>query len=179
VTGPLNGNGGNISIAADSLIMNTGFIQANTAATNASGGLVSISTQNLLPSGNTLLLGGSTLQTFDPGIFGFNVIQAAAPTGISGVVQISSPTLDLSASLVGLDTRMMEDDQLARHPCDNTGGSSLISVGRGGLPPSAEDFLSPGQYSMVPIASPVSAASIPFIRKVTPMAAYFTCQGAK
>jgi filamentous hemagglutinin family protein len=170
VTG-LTGNGGDISIAATSLVMNTGFIQANTAAANASGGLVSITAQNLIPSGNTLFLGGSTPHVFLPGTFGYNVIQAAAPTGVSGVVQISSPTLDVSASLVGLNTRMMKNDQMARHPCENVGGSSLSSVGRGGLPLTGSDFLSPGQlYGQGFIASvpPVASSRSMRIAALTP-----------
>lgn len=163
VTG-LAGNGGDISIAANSLIMNTGFVQANTAAANASGGLVSISAQNLIPSGNTLFLGGDTPHAFQPGVFGFNVIQAAAPTGISGMVQISSPTLDVSASLVGLNTRMMRNDDIARHPCENTGGSSLSSVGRGGLPLTGTDFLSPGQLLGPGSVSRPPAAGAPPLR---------------
>ena len=72
--------------------MNSGFVQANTAAANASGGTVSISALNLIPAGNTIFIGGNTPYAFQPGIFGFNVIQAAAPTGISGTIH-TSPTL--------------------------------------------------------------------------------------
>jgi filamentous hemagglutinin family protein len=133
VTGSDNGNGGNIRITADSLILNTGFIQANTKAANASGGNVSITTQNLVASGNTLFLGGNTPYTYQSGVFGVNVIQAAAPTGISGTVQISTPKLDVTTSLVGLDTRLI-NAQVARRLCENTRGSSLVPVGRGGLP---------------------------------------------
>jgi len=178
VTG-LSGNGGNISIATDSLVMNTSFIQANTAAANASGGLVSISAQNLIPSGNTLFVGGSTPYAYQPGVFGFNVIQAAAPTGISGVVQISSPTLDVSASLVGLNTRAMTGDALARHPCENTGGSSLAAVGRGGLPLTGVDFLSPGQLSHFGFTAPTRspAAGPSSVRTVIRTAALAPCAG--
>ncbi|NMQ07851.1 filamentous hemagglutinin N-terminal domain-containing protein [Candidatus Accumulibacter phosphatis] len=146
VTGSDNGNGGNIRITADSLILNTGFIQANTKAANASGGNVSITTQNLVASGNTLFLGGNTPYTYQSGVFGVNVIQAAAPTGISGTVQISTPKLDVTTSLVGLDTRLI-NAQVARRLCENARGSSLVPVGRGGLPPGGADYLSPGQIS--------------------------------
>jgi filamentous hemagglutinin family protein len=157
----LSGNGGNITISAESLIMNTGFIQANTAAANASGGLVSITVDNLIASGGSLFLGGNTPHSYQPGVFGFNVIQAAAPTGVNGVVQISSPRLDLTSSLIGLDTRLL-NAQVARRLCGNSGGSSLVPVGRGGLPLVGADYLSPGQISGLDfIASPV--ASIPVV----------------
>lgn len=145
VSGSINGNGGNIAIAAETLVMKTGFIQANTAAPNANGGFVSIAAQNLIPSGNTLFVGGNTPYAFAPGAFGLNVIQAAAPTGVSGEIQISSPTLDVAATLVGLNAQMTRSDRLARRPCENLGGSSLAVTGRGGLPSSGADLLSPGQ----------------------------------
>jgi large exoprotein involved in heme utilization and adhesion len=137
----VTGNGGNITINANSLVLNTGFIQANTAAANASGGTVTIAAQNLIPSGNTLFIGGNTPYTFQPGIFGFNVIQAAAPTGVSGTIQTTSPTLDLSSSLSGLNTQQIDTGGLGRSPCQATGGSSLSQTGRGGLPPSARGLL--------------------------------------
>jgi hypothetical protein len=114
---------------------------ANTAAANASGGTVLIAARNLLPSGNTLFLGGSTPYTYQPNIFGFNVIQAAAPTGLSGAVRTSTPVLDVSGSLSGLNTQMIDTGGLGRSPCQVTGGSSLAQSGRGGLPPSARGLL--------------------------------------
>lgn len=159
VKGLKNGNGGNINVFANTLIMKSGFIQANTAAANASGGLVSITTQTLTPSGNSLFLGGNTIYNFLPGIFGYNVIQAAAPSGVTGVVQISSPIWDVSASLIGLDTRKLKGGQIARHLCEYAGGSSLVSVGRGGLPWGASDFLSSGLFSGENLVSQPSAES--------------------
>lgn len=137
----LTGNGGNITINANSLILNTGFILADTAAPGASGGTVLIAAQNLIPSGNTLFLGGNTPYAYQPGIFGFNVIQAAAPTGVSGSVQTTTPVLDVSGSLSGLNTQVLDTGGLGRNPCQTTGGSSLAQSGRGGLPPSARGLL--------------------------------------
>uniref|UniRef100_UPI0025843F8E beta strand repeat-containing protein n=1 Tax=Accumulibacter sp. TaxID=2053492 RepID=UPI0025843F8E len=176
VNGRENGNGGNIRITADSLILNTGFIQANTAAANASGGDVSITTQNLVASGNTLFLGGSTPHTFQPGVFGINVIQAAAPTGISGTVQISTPKLDVTSSLIGLDTRLI-NAQVARRLCENTRGSSLVPVGRGGLPLGGADFLSPGQISGIGFVTSPSV-SLPTVRASLRTNAFTPCLAA-
>jgi len=137
----LTGNGGNIASNANALVLNTGFIQANTAAANAIGGTVSIATQNLVPSGNTLFLGGSTSYPYQPGVFGFNVIQAAAPTGVSGAVQTTTPVLDVSGSLGGFYVQVIDTGGLSRSPCQTTEGSSLAQSGRGGLPPSASGLL--------------------------------------
>jgi len=127
------GNGGNISISADALAMNTGFIQANTFASNASGGLVNLNLKTLAASGNSAFVGGQSPYLFAPAVFGFNVIQAAAPTGVSGAVQITSPVLDLSGSLGRLNTQVADPAQLGRTPCQTTGGSSLVQAGRGSL----------------------------------------------
>jgi filamentous hemagglutinin family protein len=135
------GNGGNIAISADALVLKSGFVQANTAAVGASGGLVNISVSTLLASGNSLFSGGSIPLPFQPSAYGFNVIQAAAPTGLSGVINITSPVLDLSGSLHGIVAPVIDTGGLGRSPCHNLAGSSLALVGRGGPPPSARGLL--------------------------------------
>ncbi len=136
-------NGGDIHVQADNLLLKTGFIQANTAASHASGGNVSLTVKNLVPSGNTLFLGGQTVYRFAPYVFGFNVIQAAAPTGISGDIRISAPTLDLAGALGGLETKRVDSGGLGRSPCQASAGSSFVQTGRGGFAPSARDLLGP------------------------------------
>jgi filamentous hemagglutinin family protein len=135
------GNGGDIGVQANALILDTGFIQANTAANNAAGGAVAIDVRMLVPSGNSLFVGGQTPLDFGYGVFGLNVIQAAAPTGLSGTIQIASPALDISGSLTGLNTDMIDTGGLGRNPCQVTGGSSLSQPGRGGLPASGRGLL--------------------------------------
>ena len=138
-----SGNGGDIGVKADVLVMNSGFIQANTAALAASGGNVSIDVGALIPSGNTLTLGSRSSHAFAPGLFGYNVIEAAAPDGISGNVQVSSPALDLAGALGGLSTAMIDFGALGKDPCRVGVGSSLTPVGRGGLPPTAGGLIRP------------------------------------
>lgn len=81
---------------------------------------------------------------FNPQVFGLNVIQAAAPTGLSGTVQLNSPVLDLSSSLGRLGAPELDVAQLGRTPCQATSGSSLARVGQGGLPVSFRGLLGPG-----------------------------------
>ena len=138
-----SGNGGDISIQANALVMNSGFIQANTAAASAVGGAVNIDVNALIPTGNSLFLGGSTPYTFQPDVFGFNVIQAAAPTGLGGNVQVTSPALDLSGKVTPLKARSIGSSGVARSPCQATGGSSLAQSGRGGFAPRAGNLLGP------------------------------------
>lgn len=135
------GNGGNITIGADTMLLKTGFIQANTAARNASGGTVAIDVGALVASGGTLFVGGLDPLVFSPGVFGYNVIQAAAPTGVSGTIAITSPVLDISGSLRGLNAQLIDSGGLGRDPCQATAGSSLAPAGRGGLPSSARALL--------------------------------------
>ena len=137
----LTGNGGDILINADVLLLDTGFIQANTGAANARGGRVNLNLQNLVTSGNSLLVGGSVQNVFQPGVFGYNVIQAAAPSGLSGAVQITTPALDVSGSLSGLSAQVLDTGGLGRNPCQVTRGSSLAQTGHGGLSVSARGLL--------------------------------------
>jgi filamentous hemagglutinin family protein len=53
-----SGNGGDITINVPYIVMNTGAIQANTAALRASGGNVTIDAQALIPSFQSFVLGG-------------------------------------------------------------------------------------------------------------------------
>ena len=138
-----SGNGGDIGVKSDVLVMNTGFIQANTAALAASGGNVFIDVGALIPSGSTLTLGSRSAHAFAQGVFGYNVIEAAAPDGISGNVQVSSPALDLAGALGGLTTAMIDFGALGKDPCRVGAGSSLTPVGRGGLPPTAGGLIRP------------------------------------
>ncbi|MBI5910175.1 MAG: filamentous hemagglutinin N-terminal domain-containing protein [Betaproteobacteria bacterium] len=138
-----SGNGGDISLNAQALVMNTGFIQANTAAQAASGGNVFIDVGALIPSGSTLTLGSRSAHAFAQGVFGYNVIEAAAPDGISGAIQVSSPALDLAGALGGLSTAMIDFGALGKDPCRVGAGSSFTPVGRGGLPPTVSGLIRP------------------------------------
>jgi hypothetical protein len=88
-------------------------------------------------SNNTILTGGDTPLSFQSGL---NVIQAAAPDGVSGNIDIITPQLDISGDLIDLDSALLNVDDLAQNPCATTGGkqSTLVSLGRGGLPESPE-----------------------------------------
>jgi filamentous hemagglutinin family protein len=135
------GNGGDITIATRGLVMDTGFVQANPAADNAAGGNVNVNVAFLITSGNTIFVGGAQPIEFQTGVFGLNVIQAAAPTGVSGTISITTPSLDVSAGLTALSARVLDDTGLGRSLCETSGGSALAQAGRGAMPPSARGFL--------------------------------------
>lgn len=137
----LAGNGGDISVRAGALAFDTGFIQANTAARGAAGGNIFIDVPNLLASGNNLRVGGNVQNSFRSNVFADNIIQAAAPDGVNGEINISAPALDISGNLAALATPVLDAGSLGRNPCQTTSGSSLSWVGRGGLPASAREPL--------------------------------------
>jgi filamentous hemagglutinin family protein len=138
-----HGNGGDINIQADSLVMQSGFIQANTAGVGASGGNVNIRVRTLVPSGSFVLIGGNTPLAFQPGVFGPNVIQAAAPTGLSGTIETTTPTLDVAGHLIALNAGAVDLARVAKDPCRLGTGNSFTSVGRGGLRPTATGMIRP------------------------------------
>jgi large exoprotein involved in heme utilization and adhesion len=139
VTGT-SGNGGDINIDVPYVVLNTGAIQSNTAASHASGGNLTIDAQAVIPTYESFILGGNAVR-FDPASEGLNVVQAAAPDGVSGVLAVTEPTLDLGNSMTGLVGKPSTPTVLGRSPCSYRRGSSLSVAGRGGLPISARDPL--------------------------------------
>lgn len=135
-----SGNGGDIAIAGSGLILDSGFIQANTAASGASGGNVDIKTPALIPSGNSLFVGGNTPFQFQP-FSGLNVIQAAAPDGVGGTISTSTPQLNLNAMLTNLVVESFDSNVLNRDMCAVSESSSLMQSGRGAQPLRARDLL--------------------------------------
>jgi filamentous hemagglutinin family protein len=147
VEGNNNGNGGDISLNASALAMNTGFIRANTNAPHATGGRVSVDVRGLLVSGNGLILGGNVPIDFQPDAFALNVIQAAAADGVSGLVDVTSPALDIAGSLKGLSAEFIDFGALGKDLCRVGAGSSLTPIGRGGLRPSTSGTIRPEGHS--------------------------------
>jgi filamentous hemagglutinin family protein len=133
VLGTTNGNGGDIRITVPYIVLDSGVIQANTTAPKASGGDVVISAQALIPSFEYDVLGGNIV-SFDSAISGENVVQAAAPDGVSGTLDLTKPTLNLGSALLGLTGTPSTPIALSRSLCTYRRGSSLAVAGRGGLP---------------------------------------------
>jgi large exoprotein involved in heme utilization and adhesion len=136
----MNGNGGNIDITSNYLVLDSGFIQANTFAQGGSGGLVNINVGTLLPSGNSLFVGGNTPFLFQP-FSGINVIQAAAPSGLNGQINTTAPQLNLSGTLATLIVQSFDPASISRNLCAIGESSSLAQSGKGGLRRQAKDGL--------------------------------------
>ncbi|WPL17927.1 hypothetical protein Thiowin_02970 [Thiorhodovibrio winogradskyi] len=139
----LLGNGGDITLTPEQLILEGGFIRANTRAANASGGDIHIGSQALIASGNQIEIGGNERQVFSPGS-GRNIIQAAAPQGVQGEISVTTPELDMTASLVPLRAPFQDTNAILSDLCqltDTREASALIELGSGGLPPDAGEPL--------------------------------------
>ncbi|MDD2759363.1 MAG: filamentous hemagglutinin N-terminal domain-containing protein [Methylomonas sp.] len=130
------GNGGNINVTSDILVMTNGIVQANAASGN--GGDISSKVAALIPSSSTLLLGGTTPILWLP-FSGLNVIQAASQTGIAGTVNVTSPQLNLSGILANLGTPQFDFNELDQDYCELGLDSSLTRKGAGGLLPKSSD----------------------------------------
>lgn len=136
-----SGNGGDITIDAPIMLMDNGFIQANTAGVGSSGGDINMQADAVVPTTGDVLVGGSERYNFSysgsetygdaPTIQ--NVIQAAAPDGINGEVNINAPEVDLSAELTVVETSVLNLNDMVWDPCA-TGAKGAISLqGKGGM----------------------------------------------
>ncbi|MFO1327794.1 MAG: filamentous hemagglutinin N-terminal domain-containing protein [Rubrivivax sp.] len=141
VEGARNGNGGDISLRASALVLQTGFVQANTRAPRSRGGDVRVDVGVLLPDGGQAFVGGDRIADFRPGTPGLNVVQAAAPEGVSGQLAVTLPQLDLSGHLAALFVVPIDFGPLGSDLCRVGEGSSLTRSGRGALPERAADPL--------------------------------------
>ena len=131
-------NGGDIFVTANTLLKDTGIIQAN--AVGGSGGNITLNLKALIPSSNTLVLGGPPVnwQTYTPG---FNLIQAASQAGINGTVTVTAPQLNLSGIIANLGTPQFDTNIISQDFCGRGIGSSLTRKGAGGLKPKSADPL--------------------------------------
>ena len=116
------GGGGNIFIDPQFVILQNSQIIAN-----AFGG----------PGGNINIIAGQLIA--DPA----TSITASSALGIDGSVSIDAPDTDVSAGLAILPASFLDAASLLRAGCSGAraGQSSLVEVGRGGLPPDPDGYL--------------------------------------
>ena len=75
---------------------------------------------------------------------GFNIIQAAAPGGEQGNIDVTAPELDIAGALVRAEADFSRPSDLATDPCFASGGqgvNALVLQGQGGMRLWAEDLL--------------------------------------
>ena len=128
------GDGGDIRVNAGTLLLDGGFVQANTEAANARGGLIVLQVDEVLASEDQLIVGGDQAVDILASLRSrqINVVQAAAPDGVSGEVRISAPPNDLAGSLGALPAAALNLGGFVRDPCERRGANRFAVVGRQG-----------------------------------------------
>ncbi len=139
----LQGDGGNINLNSNVLLLDSGFVQANTSAINGQGGDILIQTDNLIATQQNVQIGGENRLQFQTDS-SVNVIQAAAPDGVDGRIELSSTELDITGDIQNLNTRFVQLEKLENNPCRVKRGesrSSFILQGKGGQVKNASDLI--------------------------------------
>jgi large exoprotein involved in heme utilization and adhesion len=119
------GDGGNLTIDPVFFILNNSSLISRSSSAN--GGNITISANYFFQSSS--------------------VIDASAPFGLPGTVKVTAPDLDLSSSLIGLPSNLLDIENQLRPDCRvRLAGefSSFIMLGRGGLPIAPGGFVPSG-----------------------------------
>jgi len=115
-----NGNGGNITIDPQLLVLDHSDIIAQAVAGHG---------------GNITIAAGDFIASPD------SVVSASSQLGISGTIELIGPRVDLNGSLVVLSSELRDAAEVLRSSCDAGGRkkrSRLVDKGPGGLPQDTE-----------------------------------------
>jgi large exoprotein involved in heme utilization and adhesion len=160
-----SGNGGNINLQSNLLLLRRGGQISTTAGTALAGGnggnikidtgfIVAVPQENSDITANAFSGNGGTVTINAQGIFGIQSRQQLTPQsditasstggGINGVVDINTLEIDPSRGFIDLPTNVVNTSRLVAQNCSafGKGGSEFTVTGRGGLPDSPDDFLS-------------------------------------
>ncbi len=180
-----SGDGGNINLnLKEFLVLRNGSRISTTAGTISAGGnggnitinapngfIVAIPNENSDITANAFEGKGGNIQINASGIFGIQFreqptqqtsdISASSELGIDGNVEISTPDLNPSNELVELPSIPI-NTKLAQG-CYSPGyaQNQFFIVGRGGLPPLAEDFLTPSAVRVDWVSPRLFSENIP------------------
>jgi len=132
-------NGGNITVTGNVLLMQSSSITADTQA-GASGGNITLNFAGVVADGNNIIVGGNQIISPQPGVPGWNIIRAAAPDGISGNIQFTTPQLNLSGTQQGLGGPQFQAEGLGKSFCARNKDSSLSIRSKTGWILDKEDF---------------------------------------
>jgi filamentous hemagglutinin family protein len=160
-----SGNGGDINLQSNLLLLRRGGQISTTAGTAPGGGnggnikidagfIVAVPQENSDITANAFSGNGGTVTINAQGIFGIQSRKQPTPQsditasstggGINGVVDINTLEIDPSRGFINLPTNVVNTSRLVAQSCSafGKGGSEFTVTGRGGLPPSPDDFLS-------------------------------------
>ncbi|MEA5580042.1 S-layer family protein [Nodularia harveyana UHCC-0300] len=144
-----SGEGGNIAIASDIILMRSGSSVTATAGGIGNGGNLSIDAPIIVGLENSDIIAnavngnGGNINITTQGIFGLeyrsqltpkNDITASSQFGVSGTVDINNIGVDPNSGLIELPTNLVDSSQQIAAGCAETSGSSFVATGRGGIP---------------------------------------------
>ncbi|MEH2167914.1 MAG: filamentous hemagglutinin N-terminal domain-containing protein [Nostoc sp.] len=160
-----SGNGGNINLKTDLLLLRRGASISTTAGTAEAGGnggninidarsgfILAVPSENSDITANAFTGSGGRVDIKTFGIYGIEFresptplsdITASSEFGIQGTVELNTPEINPNSGLVELPT-IPVDTKLAQG-CYSPGYAQnrFVITGRGGLPPNPKDILTP------------------------------------
>ena len=161
-----SGNGGNINNiqVRDLLLLRNNSKISTSSGTDSSGGgnggnitinapfIVAPAVENSEIIANAFQGNGGNIQIISQSLFGIESrpnltpasdINASSRFGVSGIVQINTPTINPAQGLLALPTEVVDASTLIAQNCSEAAqASQFIVTGRGGLPPNPDDALS-------------------------------------
>jgi filamentous hemagglutinin family protein len=133
------GNGGNIRIDPDIIVLDDSLVSANAAI--GQGGNILLKSADYLNSGSTVSATGAT----------------------SGTVTITSPQLDLSGALIGLPSSPVSSETQLQETCAMAlkgNFSSFLAVGQGDIEAGPDEVLAGFENAMPPVVDGTDTAKV-------------------
>jgi large exoprotein involved in heme utilization and adhesion len=143
------GEGGNIFVQANDLILRRGSSIVTNAGGIGNGGNITINSPIIVGLENSDIIAnaiagnGGNINIATEGIFGLeyrpqltseNDITASSQFGVNGTVDINNFGVDPNSGLVELSVKLADSSQQITTSCSSTTGSSFVTTGRGGMP---------------------------------------------
>jgi filamentous hemagglutinin family protein len=143
------GEGGNIFVQANDLLMRRGSAIVTNAGGIGNGGNITINSPVIVGWENSDIVAnavkgnGGNIQITTQGIFGLqyrqaltteNDITASSQFGVNGTVDINNFGVDPNSGLIELPANITDSSQQIATGCSNNTSSSFVATGRGGVP---------------------------------------------
>ncbi|MEH2131214.1 MAG: S-layer family protein [Nostoc sp.] len=144
-----SGQGGNIDLNANTLVMRHGSNITATAGGTGDGGNIVINSPIILGLENSDIIAnavqgqGGNINITTQGLFGLKYrahltpesdITASSQFGVNGTVDINNIGIDPNSGLVELPENVTDPSQQIATGCANSEGSRFVATGRGGIP---------------------------------------------
>jgi len=145
-----SGNGGNLVLNAQELLLMRGNSKISVEAKEAGdGGNITLKAPAIVGLENSDIIAnavkgrGGNIQIATQGIFGLqfrpgltpeNDITASSQFGVSGTVRVNTVGVDPNSGLVELPANVTDPSQQIATGCSANSGSSFVATGRGGVP---------------------------------------------